>query len=47
MKDGRQVKPEAGAVVADFSSAECDPKTRTRRNTTPGASQDAQRRLMP
>lgn len=28
--DGRQVIPEPGAVITDFSSAECDPATRTR-----------------
>jgi hypothetical protein len=28
--DGRQVIPDPGVVVTDFSSAECDPATRTR-----------------
>lgn len=28
--DGRQVIPDEGAVLTDFSSAECDPATRTR-----------------
>ena len=28
--DGRQVIPDAGVVLTDFSSAECDPATRTR-----------------
>ncbi|MDH2352295.1 carboxypeptidase-like regulatory domain-containing protein [Bradyrhizobium sp. SSUT112] len=28
--DGRQIIPDAGVVLTDFSSAECDPATRTR-----------------
>jgi hypothetical protein len=28
--DGRQVIPDPGVVITDFSSAECDPATRTR-----------------
>lgn len=28
--DGRQVVPDAGVVITDFASAECDPATRTR-----------------
>ena len=30
-RDGRQIVPDAGAVLTDFDSGECDPDTRTRR----------------
>jgi hypothetical protein len=28
-QDGRQIIPDAGVVITDFGSAECDPATRT------------------
>ncbi|MGY3149342.1 hypothetical protein ACVWYQ_006341 [Bradyrhizobium sp. USDA 3397] len=38
--DGRQVIPDAGVVLTDFSSAECDPATRTRQPPPERITQD-------